>query len=239
MLQIGYNINTGQGKRSHPSWLGGQKMKKQDILNKVTETVRGYLNEGYTLYPKAMRGSQGEDFSIAVVKEGVGVAISTWVANVTATATAIDGYTTYEVWCETFDVKAFEKSGDLFWFQTDTRDWKLGAPVVDRLYNVNTRCILGSDWFVSEEEASKAKELHVKRLMARRDNSKPVTFRSDKAKELAAKIVSKKQGYKRVRAQHVNSISVSKNRVSGRRQIVIDLNKKVSKNASTKVVIEK
>lgn len=210
-------------------------MKKQDIINKVTETVRDYLNKGYTLYPKAMRGSQGEDFSIVVAKEGVGVAISTWNTSITA----IDGYTTYEVWHETFDVKAFEESGDLFWFQTDTRDWKLGTPVIDRFYNLNTRYTAGNDWFVSEEEASKAKELHIKRLMARRESYKPVTFRSSKAKELAAKMASKKQGYKRVRAQHVNSISVSKNRVSGRRQIVIDLNKKVSKNASIKVIIEK
>lgn len=188
ILQIGYNINTGQGKRSRPSWLGGQKMKKQAWNTRIT---------------------------------------------------AIDGYTAYEVWYEMFDAKAFEKSGDLFWFQTDTRDWKLGAPVIDRFYNVNTRHTIGSDWFVSEEEAIKAKELHVKRLMARRESYKSATFRSSKAKELAAKIVSKKQGYKRVRAQHVNSISISKNRVSGRRQIVIDLNKKVSKNASIKVIVNK
>lgn len=210
-------------------------MKKQDIINKVTETVRDYLNKGYTLYPKAMRGSQGEDFSVVVVKEGVGVAISSWNTSITA----IDGYTAYEVWHEMFDVKAFEKSGDLFWFQSDTRDWKLGTTVIDRFYNVNTRYTIGSDWFVTEEEALKAKELHVKRVMARRESYKPASFCSTKAKELAAKIVSKKQGYKRVRAQHVNSISVSKNRVSGRRQIVIDLNKKVSKNASIKVIIEK
>lgn len=107
-------------------------MKKQDIINKVTETVRDYLNKGYTLYPKATMGSQGEDFSIVVAKENVGVAISTWNTSITA----IEGYTAYEVWHEMFDVKAFEKSGDQFWFKIGTREWKLGAPVIDRFYKL-------------------------------------------------------------------------------------------------------
>lgn len=209
-------------------------MKKQDIINKVTETVRDYLNKGYTFYPKAMRGSQGQDFLVVVVKDGVGVAISIWNTNITA----VNGYATLEVWHEMFDVKAFEKSGGIFWIQTET-EWKLGTPVVDKFYNIDRKYTSESDWYVTEEEALKAKELHVKRVMARRESYKPVTFRSDKARELAAKIVSKKQGYKRVRAQHVNSISISKNRVSGKKQIAVDLNKKVSKNASIKVVIEK
>ena len=210
-------------------------MKKQDIINKVTETVRDYLNKGYTFYPEAMRGSQGQDFSVVVVKDSVGLAISTWNTNITA----INGYASLEVWYEVFDVKAFEKSGDLFWFQSDKRDWKLGAPTVEKFYNINGRYDSESDWYVTEKEAARANSIHTDRVMARWDHNKPVTFRSSKAKELAAKIVSKKQGYKRVRAQHVNSISISKNRVSGRKQIVIDLNKKVSKNASIKVVIEK
>lgn len=210
-------------------------MKKQDIINKVTETVRDYLNKGYMLYPKAMRGSQGQDFSVVVAKEDVGVAISTW----SNSFTAIRSCSAYEVWYETFDVKAFEKSGDLFWLQSDKRDWKLGAPVIDRFYNIHRKQVIGSEWYVTEEEAVKASSVHQDRVMARRESNKPVTFRSSEAKELAAKIVSKKQGYKRVRAQHVNSISISKNRVSGRKQIVVDLNKKVSKNALIKIVIEK
>jgi hypothetical protein len=209
-------------------------MKKQDIINKVTETVRDYLNKGYTIYPTA-KGSQGQDWSIVLVKEGVGVAISIW----DNSFTDMRSYSVYEVWYEMFDVKAFEKSGDFFWFKSDTRDWKLGAPVIDKFYNIHRKQIVGSEWYVTEEEAVKASSVHQDRVMARRESHKPATFRSVEAKELAAKIVSKKQGYKRVRAQHVNSISISKNRVSGRKQIVIDLNKKVSKNASIKVIIEK
>lgn len=209
-------------------------MKKQDILNKVTETVRDYLNKGYTFYPEAMRGSQGQDFSVVVVKDGVGVAISTWNTNITA----INGYAALEVWYEVFDVKAFEKSGDTFWFQSE-RDWKLTVPTVEKFYNINSKHISENDWYVTKKEAVRASSIHTDRVMARRESYKPATFRSDKAKELAAKIVSKKQGYKRVRAQHVSSISISKNSVSGRKQIVVDLNKKVSKNASIKVIIEK
>lgn len=208
-------------------------MKKQDIVNKVTETVRDYLNKGYTFYPEAMRGSQGQDFSVVVAKDGVGVAISTW-----NTTSGIDGYAALEVWYEVFDVKAFEKSGDTFWFK-NTRDWKLIAPTVDKYYNISRKYTTESDWYVTEKEAVKASSIHTDRVMARWESYKPATFSTSKAKELAAKIVSKKQGYKRVRAQHVNSISISKNRVSGRKQIVVDLNKKVSKNASIKVIIEK
>ena len=123
-------------------------MEKQDILNKVTETIRKCLEQGYKVYPEAMRGSQGQDFAFAAVIEGeVGVAISAWNTGITA----IDGCDAYEIWHEVFDVKAFEKSGDRFWFQSEA-DWKLGKPVVERYYNINHR-------YIPEEEALKVKNL--------------------------------------------------------------------------------
>nr|DAV91484.1 MAG TPA: hypothetical protein [Caudoviricetes sp.] len=105
-------------------------MEKQDIITEVTETIKGYLDKGYILYPKAMKASQGQDFFFVAVKENVGIAISAW-----NTTSDVDGIfrDTYEVWYEVFDVKEFEKSGNIFWIQSET-EWKLGTPVVDKFY---------------------------------------------------------------------------------------------------------
>jgi hypothetical protein len=144
---------------------------------------------------------------------------------------------TYEIWIESFNVDKFESYGYVFWFQSDKDryDWKEDQQVI-RYFRPS--CI--NDWYVTEDEAVAIYDKQCKRAMSRRisTDDRVKTFKSYEAKKLAANIAKKYRGYKRTKIEDVDSISLSIDSV-GNKHIFINLNRKPSKNASTRLMIVK
>lgn len=213
-------------------------MKKQEILAKVTEIINGYISKGYIIYPKAMGGSQGQDFEIVLRNGNDGVAISGWSSRSHCIAKQHELHMdVYEIWIESFNVDMFESYGYTFWFQSekDLYDWKEDQQVIRYFRPCHMK-----DWYVTEDEAVAIYDKQCKRAMSRRisTNYRNKTFKSYEAKKLAVKIAKKHCGYKRTKIEDVNAISLSIDFL-GKKHIVIDLNRKPSKNASIKLVIDK
>lgn len=213
-------------------------MKKQEISAKVTEIISSYLSKGYIIYPKAMGGSQGQDFAIVLRNGNDGVAISGWDSR----SYRLDeqheiSMDTYEIWIESFNVDKFESYDYVFWFQSekDSYDWKEDQQVI-RYFRPSHR----KDWYVTEDEAVAIYDKQCKRAKSRyiRINDRIKTFKSYEAKKLAVDIAKKHRGYKRTKIEDVNAISLSIDYL-GKKHIVIDLNRKPSKNASIKLIIDK
>ena len=212
-------------------------MKKQEILVKATEIINSYLSKGYAIYPKAMGGSQGQDFDIVLSKGNDGVAISGW-NNVSYSSSKRYGMSmdTYEIWIETFNVGMFEDYGYVFWLQSDkdSYNWKEDQQVI-RYFRPSHR----KDWYVTEDEAVAIYDKQCKRAELKYNKHSTIkTFKSDNAKKLAVDIAKKHSGYKRTKIEDVNSISLSINYL-GKKHIVIDLNRKPSKNAYIKLIIDR
>ena len=213
-------------------------MKKQEISAKVTEIISSYLSKGYIIYPRAMGGSQGQDFAIVLRNGNDGVAISGWDnKSYCITKQRELDMDAYEIWIESFNVDKFESYDYVFWFQSekDRYDWKEDQQVI-RYFRPSHR----KDWYVTEDEAVAIYDKQCKRAMSRRisTNYRNKTFKSYEAKKLAVDIAKKHRGYKRTKIEDVNSISRSID-FFGKKHIVIDLNRKPSKNASIKLVIDK
>ena len=213
-------------------------MKKQEISVKATEIINSYLSKGYVIYPKAMGGSQGQDFDIVLSKGNDGVAISGW-NNVSYRTVKKYGMCmdTYEIWIESFNVGIFEAHNYTFWLQSDKNsyDWKEDQQVISYFRPSHDK-----DWYVTEDEAVAIYDKRCKRAMSRHisTNDRNKTFKSYKAKKLAVDIAKKHRGYKRTKIEDVNAISLNID-FSGKKHIVINLNRKPSKNASIKLVIDK
>lgn len=213
-------------------------MKKQEISAKVTEIINSYLSKGYIIYPRAMGGSQGQDFDIVLRNGNDGVAISCW-NDVSYISSKKYGMSmdTYEIWIETFNVAMFESYSLTFWLRSDkdSYNWKEDQQVI-RYFRPSNR----KDWYVTEDEAVAIYDKQCKRAMSRRisTNGRNKVFKSYEAKKLAVDIAKKHSGYKRTKIEDVNSISLSIDYL-GKKHIVIDLNRKPSKNASIKLVIDK
>ncbi len=213
-------------------------MKKQEISVKATEIINSYLSKGYVIYPKAMGGSQGQDFDIVLSKGNDGVAISGWY---NVSYRTVEKYSmcmdTYEIWIESFNVGIFEAQSYTFWLQSDKNsyDWKEDQQVI-RYFRPSHN----EDWYVTEDEAVAIYKKQCKRAMSRRisTNGRNKAFKSYNAKKLAVDIAKKHTGYKRTKLEDVNSISLVTDSF-GKKRIVIDLNRKPSKNASIKLVIRK
>ena len=213
-------------------------MKKQEISAKVTEIINSYLSKGYIIYPRAMGGSQGQDFEIVLRNGNDGVAISGWNSRSYRISEQHElRMDTYEIWIESFNVDKFESYGYIFWFQSekDRYDWKEDQQVI-RYFRPSHR----KDWYVTEDEAIAIYDKQCKRAKSRRfrTNDRVKTFKSYEAKKLAVDIAKKHRGYKRTKIEDVNAISLNIDFL-GKKHIVIDLNRKPSKNASIKLVIDK
>ena len=213
-------------------------MKKQEILAKVTEIINSYLSKGYIIYPRAMGGSQGQDFDIVLRNGNDGVAISGWSSRSYCLSERHElRMDTYEIWIESFNVDKFESYDYVFWFQSekDRYDWKEDQQVIRYFRPSHMK-----DWYVTEDEAVAIYDKQCKRARSRhfRMNDRVKTFKSYEAKKLAVDIAKKHRGYKRTKIEDVNAISLSIDYL-GKKHIVIDLNRKPSKNASIKLVIDK
>lgn len=213
-------------------------MKKQEISAKVTEIINGYLSNGYIIYPRAMGGSQGQDFEMVLRNGNDGVAISGWSSRSHCITKQHELHMdTYEICIESFNVEKFESYDYVFWFQSDKDryDWKEDQQVISYFRPSNKK-----DWYVTEDEAVAIYDKQCKRAMSRRisTNYRNKTFKSHEAKKLAVDIAKKHRGYKRTKIEDINSISSTIDFL-GKKHIVIDLNRKPSKNASIKLVIDK
>lgn len=212
-------------------------MKKQEISAKVTEIISSYLSKGYIIYPSAMGGSQGQDFAIVLRNGNDGVAISGWSSRSHCITKQHELHMdVYEIWIESFNVDKFESYDYVFWFQSekDRYDWKEDQQVI-RYFRPSSR----KDWYVTEDEAVAIYDKQCKRAELRyKKHSKIKTFKSYNAKKLAVDIAKKHRGYKRTKIEDVNAISLNID-FFGKKHIVIDLNRKPSKNASIKLVIDK
>lgn len=212
-------------------------MKKQEISVKATEIINSYLSKGYVIYPKAMGGSQGQDFDIVLSKGNDGVAISGW-NNVGYRSSKKYGMRmdTYEIWIESFNVGIFEAYGCTFWLQSgkDSYNW-----IEDQQVIVYFKPSHYKDWYVEEDEAIAVYDKYCQRLELKCNKHSTIkTFKSDNAKKLAVDIARKHPGYKRTKLEDVDSISLSTDSF-GKKSVVIDLNRQPSKNASTKLVISR
>ena len=213
-------------------------MKKQEISAKVTEIISSYLSKGYVIYPKAMGGSQGQDFDIVLIKGNDGVAISGW-NNTSYRSYKKYGMSmdTYEIWIETFKVGKFEDYDYVFWLRSgkDSYKWKEDQQVISYFKPSHDK-----DWYVEEDEAVAIYDKHCqrKKLWYKNNRISPTTttFKSDNAKKLAVDIARKHYGYKRTKLEDVDSISLVTDSF-GNKSVVIDLNRQPSKNASTKLVV--
>lgn len=167
-------------------------MKKNDILKWFTHMVGEYIKCGFIFNEKYLN-RMFYGFEAVVVLSNNFETIALYIANrydsklhTTAMTIAIDSYS--------FGIN--DKHSEIC--IGNDKD------CVNLYSETYVQVKRGVSWYVSLEEATKAKELHYKRLRARETDSK--LYKSDEAKELAVKILKDVPGFKRVKPEWVECI---------------------------------
>lgn len=175
-------------------------MKYADINKRFTEIVAEYMSKGYTINTATMSGSQGE----------------------TAKIDLTDGTEIIRVVVDSFYECADDHhiDGDKIIVGKSTDNVKPNGR--DRLDTVWNHCLeiisrerfykIGHDFYTTKEGATKAAKIRVERCTRRR-SAKVEFVPSDKALDIAVKIVREKLGYSRVNRANV---SISKGKKSGK-----------------------
>lgn len=162
-------------------------MKRADINRVFTEKVSQYIAEGYIFNLDTMRGHQGEDGKVDLVKDNELIRIWT---NLEYTSSndrllvlrvgkwihpSFAAYPGRTVWMD--DLNTFEEI---------------------KYYSVSR----DDDWYVTDpDESAACIEKHWSRYQSRRKS--PIFLNSPKYKEIAAKYLKRKVGYKRVSTDDV------------------------------------
>lgn len=168
-------------------------MKYADINRKYTEIVAQYMSKGYTINTATMCGTQGEIAKVDLTdgKEIIRVKTERFHEGLSHSGVEI------MVGRCTDNVKPNEKDKLVsVWNQN------LEVLYAERFYNIRY-----SDWFVTEEEAEQAQNLHRDRMRMAESESDTKPFKSDKALEIAKNYIRRKTGVKRIKD---DCISVSK-----------------------------
>ena len=217
-------------------------MKKQDVIKNFSEMVGGLLEQGYAFNSKMMSGSQGEVIKVGLQKGNDGVALSIFLQDIKRKD---DAFWYFEdslvLYAETFNVSDWEAEESTYWYSKE-RSYKNISEIV--FYNVCAKRHYGhdyeNDWFVfSERDAAIAMDKQINRRDVRRNmRTEEKEFTSKEAKELAVKILRKVPGYKRAKAEDVDLIRkvCYKDKYV---DYVIELNKRVSKGAMVKVLVNR
>lgn len=170
-------------------------MRYIDIDKRFTEIVTEYLTKGYTFNTAAMSGSQGETAK-ADLTNGVEI-IRVYVTTFRDHSIKYTEGIEIVVGRSTDNVKPHEYSGwDTIWQSS------LEVMSCERFYKIGRNRSAHCDYYGTEEEAKAAAQKRSDRYMARNAGRKTKDF-SDKAQEIAKKIVQREFGYKRINASNI------------------------------------
>ena len=166
-------------------------MKYIDINKRYTEIVTEYMTKGYTLNTSSMGGSQGEIAKVDLTDgtEIIRIRIATfhdWRNDVEGVEIIVGK--------STDNVKPHSGcSHETIW------DSRLDVLRTERFYQIGR---YGNDYYGTEEESKRASKLRTERYISRRIESKKYEA-SEKAMEIAKRVVRTKFGYSRINAAEV------------------------------------
>ena len=170
-------------------------MKYIDIDKRFSEIVTEYLNKGYTFNTAALNGSQGEIAKIDLTNgvEIIRVYIDTFNDYSSGYKEGIE----IIVGRSTDNVKPHEYSGwDTIWQN------RLEVLSCERFYKIGRNRSGHCDYYGTEEEAKAAAQKRHDRYMSRNAGSSVKDF-TDKALEIAKKVICREFGIKRINASKI------------------------------------
>ena len=166
-------------------------MKYIDINKRYTAIVAEYMTKGYTVNTASMSGSQGEIAKIDLTDGNEIIRIL--VKSFSDYRNDVDGIEII-VGKSTDDVKpnSNERFGTIW-------DSRLEVLRTERFYHVGE---YNNDFYATEEDAKRASDIRTERYIRRRIKNKKFES-SEKAMEIAKRVVRNKMGYKRINASEV------------------------------------
>lgn len=176
-------------------------MKFSDINKRYTEVVCSYLQDGYILNAATASGSQGEIAKIDLTKDGVIVRV------------LMERFHSYEERHSIDGVRIIAGIASAEIPANSENDWftiwnnRLDVVFEECFYIIGVDSKSGKH-YGSKDEATAADELRVKRYIQKHTESKPVCV-SEKALEIAKRIIRREFGYNRVSDAEVK---ISKNK---------------------------
>ena len=164
-------------------------MKFIDINKRYSEIVAEYMNKGYTINTASMSGTQGE---VAKIDLTNGVEIIRIKIDTFFSWDDVYQYEGYEIVVGKSTDNVKPNSNDTF-----NTIWSSHLEVIhsERFYEIGTK--RKNDFYGTKEEAAKASAIRYERYN-NRENAENKCVDSEKAMEIAERIVRNKMGFKRI-----------------------------------------
>lgn len=166
-------------------------MKYADINKRYTEIVAEYMGKGYAINTATMNGSQSEVAKIDLTDGNDIIRI------------IIDTFSDWKAGTDGIEIIVGKATDNVK--PNDNRTWytiwngHLETIRVERFYNIAHN----ADYYVTEDEAKKANEIRNERSAIRYSSDKGQFTPSERAIEIAKKIIKRKFGYVRVNTSEV------------------------------------
>lgn len=175
-------------------------MRRTDIDKKFTDKVYEYLMQGYTFCTKSMRGSQGEQGKVDLVKgdELIRIYLDTRT-----------GYDDGEHWTDTMVLRVGKwqhSPKDVADHDRTVWMWELDIISETIFYKVH----YAADWYIMDkDEFIRNRDIHKQRIYSR-DYSpeKKVWYRNDVARNAAYNYLRRKVGYKRLKWDDIEVLKI-------------------------------
>lgn len=171
-------------------------MKYEDIIKLHTDSVRKLIDSGYVINPKLMECSQSRIIShVALTKDD-----NTIVCYIKSWYDSSDYFDGLSVVMESFSFGLTDTPSTVFFNSgSGTVISEVALCKVSGLtYDIT------SGWYTDFDDAKEIRNKQSKRHINRRSDYK--TYKSDTAKAIAAKIVHRVPGFKRIKPEHVECI---------------------------------
>lgn len=166
-------------------------MKYIDINKRFTAIVAEYMTRGYTINSNTMGGSQGETAKIDLTdgKEIIRI--------------MIDSFRDFREGVEGIEIIVGKSTDDVKPNTNGCHEtiWNNRLEVIrtERFYQIGE---YGNDYYATKKDAKRASEIRCKRYCQRKTTKKDFVA-SEKAMEIAKRIVREKMGYKRIISSEV------------------------------------
>lgn len=171
-------------------------MKYEDIIKLHTDSVRKLIDSGYVINPKLMGCSQSRIIShVALSKDD-----NTIVCYIKSWYDTKDYFDGLSVVMESFSFGLADTPSTVFFNSgagtviSEVVLCKVSGPTYD----------ITSGWYTDFDDAKAIRDKQSRRHINRRSEYK--TYKSDTAKAIAAKIVRRVPGFKRIKPEHVECI---------------------------------
>ena len=170
-------------------------MKYEDIIKLHTDSVKKLIDKGYIINPKLMGSSQSRIVSHVALSKGD----NTIICYIKSWYDSEDHFDRLSVVKESFGFGLDDTPSIVF------LDKGVGVVTSEFAFcKVSGLSYDASGWYASYDNAKVIRDKQFRRHIGRRKEYK--TYKSDSAKAIAAKIIHRVPGFKRIKPEHIECI---------------------------------